>query len=170
MELEPASAADLTELHRLVESAYRGDSARAGWSHEADLIGGVRTDEDELQAMLASPTQHLLVARADRAMVGCVALTQKDDTLVYLGMFTIAPERQASGLGKGLLAAAEDHARQLGATRMEMQVIRQREELIAWYERRGYRRTGELRPFPYDEPRYTPLRPDLEFVVLDKAL
>jgi len=171
MRLDVATAADLPEVHRLVEAAYRGDSARAGWTHEADLVGGVRTDTDELQVMLDSPTQHLLVGREDNSIAGCVALTDKDDGLVYLGMFTVATSRQAGGLGRRLLVAAEGHAReQHGAERIEMQVIRQREELIAWYERRGYRRTGEARPFPYDEPRYTPLRPDLEFVVLEKRL
>ena len=170
MELEPATAADLPALHRMVETAYRGDSARAGWTHEADLVGGVRTDRDELEAMLASPSQHLLLARHLGDIIGCVALTRKGSGTVYLGMFTVATDRQAGGTGKRLLAAAEDHARQLGAVRIEMQVIRQRDELIAWYERRGYNRTGEFRPFPYDEPRYTPLRDDLEFVVMQKAL
>jgi GNAT superfamily N-acetyltransferase len=170
MELEPAAEADLPELHALVERAYRGDRARAGWTHEADLVGGVRTDRAELAAMLASPDQHLLLARVDGAIAACVALTAKGSGLFYLGMFTVAPERQGGGLGKQLLAAAEDHARHIGAARIEMQVIRQRPELIAWYDRRGYRRNGELRPFPYDEPRCTPLRDDLEFVVMDKAL
>ena len=171
MRLDAAAPADLAQVHRLVDAAYRGDSARAGWTHEADLVGGVRTDLDELQALLGSPTQHLLVGREDGTVVGCVALTDKGGGLAYLGMFTVATIRQAAGLGRRLLAAAEDHARhQLGAERIEMQVIRQRAELIAWYERRGYRRTGEARPFPYDEPRYTPLRPDLEFAVLEKTL
>ena len=171
MRLEAATPADLPQVHRLVEAAYRGDSARAGWTHEADLVGGVRTDLAELHALLASPTQHLLVGREDGAIVGCVALTDKGGGLAYLGMFTVATTRQAGGLGRRLLAAAEDHARhRLGATRIEMQVIRQRTELIGWYERRGYGRTGETRPFPYDEPRYQPLRPDLEFAVLEKSL
>jgi ribosomal protein S18 acetylase RimI-like enzyme len=170
MELEPATAADLPELHAMVEAAYRGDSARAGWTHEADLVGGVRTDREELAAMLVDPTQHLLVAREGEHMVGCVALTEKGGGLFYLGMFTVATDRQGGGLGKRLLTAAEDHARRVHATCIEMQVIRQRTELIAWYERRGYRPTGEARPFPYDEPRYTPLRDDLEFVVMQKRL
>ena len=120
--------------------------------------------------MLVSPAQHLLIAREDGRILACVALTDRGAGLFYLGMFTVAPERQAGGLGRRLLSAAEDHARRLGADRMEMQVIRQRPELIAWYERRDYRRTGESRPFPYAEPRYTPLRDDLAFVVLEKAL
>lgn len=171
MTLEPATAADLSALERLVESAYRGNSARAGWSHEADLVGGRRTDVDELAAMLTSPDQHILLLRAGRELRACVAVADKGQGLAYLGMLTVDPAQQAGGIGRMVLGGAEEFARQeLGATRMEMQVIAQRPELIAWYERRGYARTGETRPFPFGEPRYLPQRDDLEFVVLDKAL
>ncbi|WP_114227573.1 MULTISPECIES: GNAT family N-acetyltransferase [Sphingomonas] len=171
MRLEPATAADLPALERLVESAYRGDSARAGWSHEADLVGGRRTDAAELAAMLANPAQHILLRREGDALGACVAVTDKGEGLAYLGMLTVDPTAQASGTGRDVLAGAEAFARDtLGATRMEMQVIAQRPELIAWYERRGYRPTGETRPFPYDEQRYTPKRADLAFVVLEKTL
>ena len=171
MTLEEAGPSDLPAIERLVEGAYRGDSARAGWSHEADLVGGRRTDADELAGMLANPRQHLLLFRHGDALRACVALTDKGDGLAYLGMLTVDPASQASGLGRKVLAAAEAFARdRLGGTRMEMQVIAQRSELIAWYERRGYARTGETRPFPYDEQRYTPKRDDLAFVVLAKGL
>jgi len=169
--LEEAGAADLPALEALVERAYRGDSARAGWSHEADLVGGRRTDAAELGAMLANPRQHILLLRDSDALRACVALTEKGDALTYLGMLTVEPSRQAGGTGRAVLAGAEEFARErLGATAMEMQVIAQRPELIAWYERRGYVRTGETRPFPYDEQRYVPRRDDLAFVVLAKPL
>lgn len=171
MRLEEATAADLPALERLVEGAYRGDSARAGWSHEADLVGGRRTDADELGAMLASPAQHILLLRGGDALSACAALTDKGDGLVYLGMLTVEPAQQAGGTGRAVLAGAEDFARdRLGARTMEMQVIAQRPELIAWYERRGYAPTGETRPFPYDEARYAPQRDDLAFIVLEKRL
>lgn len=171
MHLEPASPADLTALHALVESAYRGDSARAGWTHEADLLGGQRTDLTGLAAMLADPAQHLLVLRDGDTLRGCVALAEKGEGTTYLGMLTVDPASQAAGLGRLLLAAAEDHAAaDLGANRMELTVIAQRRELIAWYERRGYGLTGEQRPFPTD-PRFgLPKRADLAFVVLAKTL
>jgi len=170
MRLEVATAADLAAVERLVEGAYRGDSARAGWSHEADLVGGRRTDADELREIVADPKRQLLILRDDPELKACVGLTDKGDGLAYLGMLTVDPAKQAGGLGRAVLAAAEAFARvRLGARRMEMQVIAQRDELIAWYERRGYARTGETRPFPYDEQRYSPKRDDLAFVVLAKS-
>jgi len=172
MHLETATPADLPALHALIESAYRGDSARRGWSHEADLLDGQRTDLDELHDILADPARHLLVLRNGDRLAACVALTDKGQGLAYLGLLTVDPARQAGGVGRLMLAAAEDHAvARLGATRIEMTVIAQREELIAWYTRRGYLPTGERRPFPAHDPRAgLPKRDDLEFVVLEKRL
>ena len=172
MHLELATPDDLSALHALIESAYRGDSARAGWSHEADLLDGQRTDLEELGAMIADPARRLLLFRDGESLWACVALTDKGDGLVYLGLLTVEPGRQRSGLGKMMLAAAEDHgARELGARRIEMTVIIQRDELIAWYQRRGYTMTGERRPFPLTDPRFgKPRRDDLEFVVVEKSL
>lgn len=166
-----ATPADLPALHALVERAYRGDSAKAGWTHEADLLGGQRTDLAALTEMLADPDQHLLVALDADALTGCVAVTRKTDGRGYLGLLTVDPTLQAAGLGKQLIAAAEDAARAFGADAMEMTVIASRDELIAYYERRGYALTGERRPFPLDDPRFgLPKTRDLEFVVLERAL
>ena len=172
MHLEPATTADLPALHALIESAYRGETARRGWSHEADLLGGQRTDLAALEAMLADPAQHLLVLRDNEELRACVAVTDKGDGLAYVGMLTVDPVRQSAGLGRVILAAAEDHAgAHFAAKRIEMTVIGQRGELIAWYERRGYARTGEQRPFPAHDPRFgLPQRDDLYFVVLEKTL
>jgi N-acetylglutamate synthase-like GNAT family acetyltransferase len=171
MHLEPATSDDLPALHALIESAYRGTSARLGWSHEADLLEGQRTDLTALQAMLDDPAQHLLVFRDNELLRACVALTDKGKALAYLGMLTVDPKQQASGIGRLLLAAAQEHAAGFGAKRVEMTVIAQREELIAWYERRGYACTGERRPFPHGDPRFgLPRRDDLEFVVLERLL
>ena len=171
MHLESACPDDLPTLHALVESAYRGASARRGWSHEADLLEGQRTDMAALTAMLDDPAQHLLVFRDNDRLRACVALTDKGAGLAYLGMLTVDPHQQAAGLGRLILAAAEDHAAAFGAGRVEMTVIAQRAELIAWYQRRGYALTGEQRPFPHGDPRFgLPRRDDLVFVVLDKAL
>jgi len=172
MELEPARLEDLTALHALIERAYRGDSARRGWTHEADLLGGQRTDLDALREMHDDPAQRLLLWRDHGVPAACVALTDKGDGLAYLGMVTVDPERQGGGTGRALLDAAERWAAdRLGTHRVEMTVIRQRAELIAWYERRGYHLTGEGRPFPYGDERFgKPNRDDLEFVVLEKTL
>ncbi len=172
MHLEPATPDDVPALHALIESAYRGDSARVGWSHEADLLDGQRTDLEELGAMVADPARRLLLFRDGESLRACVALTDKSGGLAYLGLLTVEPGRQGSGLGRMMLAAAEDHAaRELGARRIEMTVIVQRDELIAWYQRRGYAPTGERRPFPLTDPKFgKPKRDDLEFVVLEKRL
>lgn len=170
--IRTATAADLPRLHDLVESAYRGDSARLGWTHEADLLDGQRTDAAALAAILADPRQRILVAVDQGAITGCVQISDKGDGIAYLGMLSVEPGRQAAGLGKLLIAAAEHDAQALfGARRIEMTVIRQRAELIAYYERRGYARTGEERPFPLDDPRFgLPRTRDLAFVVLARNL
>ena len=159
-------------LRALIESAYRGDSAKRGWTHEADLLGGQRTDEAALEDVLAHEDAILLVAERDGALIGCVQGTRVSDTHAYLGLLTVDPELQASGLGRKLITAIEEAVReQFGVTHMEMTVIKQRAELIAYYERRGYRQTGEMRPFPLDDERFgLPKTRELEFVVLEKAL
>lgn len=166
MDIRPATAADLPALHPVIERAYRGDAARTGWTFESDLLSGPRTDLATLSAILASPTDRLLVALGeDAAPIGCVQITDKGVGIAYLGLLCIDPARQAGGLGRSLVAAAEDHAARLfAATCMEMTVIDSRTELIAWYQRRGYALTGETRPFPI------PLDPPLAMVVLAKAL
>lgn len=163
--IEAAQPADADALKLLIESAYRGDSARQGWNHEADILDDERISLAEVEAMLADPAVGLLVARDDDGrLTGCVAVTRKDDTLGYLGTFCVDPQLQSAGLGRRLLDAAEDEARSSGLDAIEMTVITQRELLITWYERRGYRRTGETRPFPV-------LRdPPLRFAVLEKPL
>ena len=169
--LELATTADIPALHALIARAYRGDSARLGWTHEADLLGGQRTEPALLDAMLADPSQHMLVHRGEVGLDACIAVTRRTADLVYLGMVTVDPKLQGRGMGKAVLAAAERFAGgDIGASRAEMTVIAQRHELVAWYERRGYRLTGERRPFPED-PRFgRPKRNDLEFVVLEKRL
>ena len=167
----PAAPDDVPALHRLVESAYRGDSAKAGWTHEADLLGGQRTDEAELLDILADASRVILLAEVEGVLIGCVQVADQGDGLAYLGLLTVDPTRQAGGLGRLLIEAAEAEARsRFAATRMEMTVIRQRSELIAWYERRGYALTGETRPFPLDETTFGLSDRDLTFVVMEKAL
>lgn len=160
-----AHAQDLPALCALVESAYRGDSARGGWTHEADLLEGTRTSQDELAQVLGDPASRLIVAERDGALIGTVTITQRSDETAYLGMLCVDPALQAGGMGRALMAEAEDRARRdFAAKTMEMTVIAPRRELIAYYERRGYAQTGETRPFPV--PDYS----HLSMVVLAKAL
>ncbi|KAF0184428.1 MAG: GCN5-like N-acetyltransferase [Alphaproteobacteria bacterium] len=167
-----AEIADVPALHALVESAYRGESAKAGWTHEADLLGGQRTDEAALRAIIVDAAQSVCIAAEEDDIHGCVLVSDKGAGRAYLGMLTVRPDVQAGGLGRALLAQAERHAREaLGATVMEMTVIRQRRELIDWYLRRGYVDTGRQEPFPLDDERFgLPKTRDLVFVVLAKRL
>ena len=168
----PATMADLTDLHRLVEHAYRGEEARKGWSHEADLLGGQRTDVEALTEVIVDSSRVVLLAHRNDVLTGCVMLARQDDGSAYLGMLSVEPGLQAGGLGRRLLEVAETEARtRFAADRVEMTVIRQRPELIAWYERRGYALTGATADFPMDDERFgQPKRRDLQFVVLSKTL
>ncbi|WP_288414199.1 GNAT family N-acetyltransferase [uncultured Sphingomonas sp.] len=169
--IRPATPADIPALHMLVESAFRGDRARGGWTHEADLLGGQRTDPAALAEAIADPDHAILIAFDGDVAIGCVEVKRAGSGRSALGLLSVRPDRQAEGLGRRLVAAAEDHARaHHGATRMEMTVIATRAELIAWYERQGYCRTGETRPFPMDDPRFGLPRVPLSFIVLDRSI
>ncbi|WP_019875414.1 GNAT family N-acetyltransferase [Sporichthya polymorpha] len=166
-----ATAADVPGLQRLIHSAYRGEDSRAGWTHEADLLDGNRIDEDMLRAELADPGTTLFLTEDDAGPLGCCVVTDRGDGTAYFGTFAVRPTAQGAGLGDALLRHAESHARGLGATRMELTVVAQRSDLIAWYARRGYTPTGETRPFPYGDERFgLPRRDDLAFAVLVKSL
>ncbi|WP_407554210.1 GNAT family N-acetyltransferase [Streptomyces sp. Pv4-95] len=166
-----ATDADIPELVGLIESAYRGDTSRAGWTTEADLLEGQRTDPDGVAAVVRNETGLLLIAERDGELIACCQLEHRGEH-AYFGMFAVRPALQGGGLGKVIIAEAERTVQATwGAREMHMTVIRQREELIAWYERRGYRRTGRLTPFPYGDERFgIPQRDDLEFELLVKPL
>lgn len=169
--IHAATPADIPALHALVESAFRGDSARGGWTHEADLLDGQRTDPAALAEVVVDPDRTILIAQADGVAIGCVQVGRVAPGRSALGLLAVRPDRQASGLGRALVAAAESLARTgHDSDRMEMTVIAMRGELIAWYERQGYVRTGEIRPFPMEDPRFGLPRVPLSFVVLERAL
>lgn len=166
-----AEAADVPAIVALVESAYRGDSSRVGWTTEADLLGGQRTDTDLVHATIRADDRLVLLAVDEGALVGCCELQRRPDA-AYFGMFAVVPTLQGSGVGKLVLAEAERRVVEMwDAKRLEMTVLAQREELLAWYERRGYRRTGATVAFPYGDARYgLPRRDDLVLLVLEKDL
>ncbi|MFG3001158.1 GNAT family N-acetyltransferase [Streptomyces sp. NPDC048340] len=166
-----AVEADVPQLVELVESAYRGDASRGGWTTEADYLEGQRTDEDGVRRVIETPDGTLLVVERGGELVACCQLEHRGDH-VYFGMFAVRPGLQGAGLGKEILAEAERRAReQWDAKEMRMTVVNVREELIAYYVRRGYRRTGEMSPFPYGDERFgIPLREDLAFELLVKSL
>ncbi|WP_063733239.1 GNAT family N-acetyltransferase [Streptomyces sp. RTd22] len=166
-----ATEADVEALVALIESAYRGDASRAGWTTEADILGGQRTDPEGVTAVVRGADGRMMIVERDGELIACCQLERRGEH-AYFGMFAVRPGLQGGGLGKTVLAEAERFAVAEWAVReMHMTVITAREELIAWYERRGYARTGRMAPFPYGDERFgVPRRPDLEFELLVKPL
>lgn len=166
-----ATSADVAAIVALVESAYRGNASRAGWTTEADLLDGQRTDRAGVLGLIEGTRSRILLAHDEGELVGSVLLEDEGDK-AYIGMFAVRPGLQSRGLGSALLGEAERVAREeLHRDVARMTVIAQRSELIAWYERRGYAQTGEREEFPYGNERFgKPRRNDLYFVVLEKRL
>lgn len=162
---------DVAAVVALVESAYRGDASRAGWTTEADLLGGRRTDATDVRACLDRAHSQILVADDGGRLLACAHVCVEDGA-GYFGMFAVTPGLQRGGLGSAILAAAEQLVGESwGLPVMRMTVIDVRDELIAYYQRRGYARTGVHKPFPYGDLRFgEPKRDDLRFEVLEKAL
>jgi GNAT superfamily N-acetyltransferase len=167
--ITPATAADIPDLVSFVNGVYRGEASRQGWTTEAHLLDGPRIDAGSLQDMLDAEGAVLLMGRNEAGeLVGSVYL-QKQGAVMYLGMLSVDATRQGAGLGKYLLRAADTYAREQGCSKMKITVISVRTELLAWYERHGYQRTGETVPFP-DNPKFGVPRQPLELLVLEKAL
>jgi ribosomal protein S18 acetylase RimI-like enzyme len=163
-----ATAADVPALAALINQAYRSEAGQAGWTAEGHLLAGPRIDEATLLELLAAPAAVLLVAELRQQLTGCVYL-ENHGNYFYLSLLTVAPAAQAHGLGRQLLAQAEAHARQAGCATIKMSVLAQRAELLAWYERRGYCRTGASEPFPATT-RFGQPRQELTLLTLEKAV
>lgn len=166
-----ATVDDIPALVALVTSAYRGDASRDGWTTEADLLDGDRIDSDVLRADIERRRSRVLLAERDGALLACAHVAEIDGH-GYFGMFAVRPDLQGAGIGHIVLAECERIVRdELCVPTLRMTVIDVRDELIGWYERRGYRRTGEFKPFPYGDERFgIPKRYDLRFEVLEKIL
>ena len=164
-----ATATDIKQLNTLINSAYRGESSKKGWTTEANLLEGLRTTEQELEEILINPKNTILKFAENKVIIGCVLLIEKEDQL-YLGMLTVSPELQNSGIGKQLLLHAETLALAKGLSKIVMTVISVRDELILWYNRHGYKDTGEREPFPDSDVHISISTVPLEFIVLEKVL
>ena len=166
-----ATLEDIPAIVTLVESAYRGDASRAGWTTEAGFLEGQRIDAAGVLDNLHKPASVILLAEAETGLLACCHLERFGEAC-YFGMFAVSPTLQGAGIGKRLLHQAETYAREAwSCQRMEMTVIDIRSELIDFYLRRGYRRTGIFKPFPYGDERFgIPLRDDLRFEILDKPI
>lgn len=169
--LRTAGPADTAPLIELIRSAYRGEASREGWTSEADLVSGDRISCEHVRAMISKPGSMMLVVDDGNGVVACCQLQDCGQGLAYFGTFAVAPSAQGAGLGRRLITEAERQAaRVFGSARLEMTVLAQQELLIAWYERLGFRRTGEIRPFPADQRYARPLQDGLYFAVLAKNL
>lgn len=169
MPITKATFTDIPELNILINSAYRGEESKKGWTTETDLIGGIRIDEDMLGEYFSNEAITILKYTDDNSRItGSVYLEVKGDKL-YLGMFSVSPALQGKGVGRALLEEAELIARQLNCHTITMTVIRSRTELISWYERRGYAFTGEIQPF-HDHGRFGEPKQHIELIVLEKKV
>ena len=171
LQFRRATHADIDALVALIESACRGDTSKQGWTTEADMLGGRRTGPDDVQACIDRARSVILIAERDAQLLACAHVADEDGA-GYFGMFSVNPALQGGGIGKQVIAEAERVVREEWALpAMRMAVIDIRDELIAFYERRGYHRTGIKKPFPYGDERFgLPKRDDLRFEVLEKAL
>lgn len=167
--IDPASEKDIPALNILINSAYRGEGSKQGWTTEADLLGGIRTDGAALKELMQQPNAVILKYEEENKILGCVYLKQEDNK-IYLGMLTVAPQLQNKGIGKILLAASEDEARKRNCIAIFMSVISIRTELINWYKKHGYYNTGKTKPFPKDDPRFGIPKQPLEFIILEKDM
>ncbi|MBL7739453.1 MAG: GNAT family N-acetyltransferase [Chitinophagaceae bacterium] len=171
MPVHKATITDIPALVALLNSAYRGDASKEGWTTEADLIKGeLRTDEPTLHKLMHEPGAIFLkYTNEQNEITGCVFLQKKENGKLYLGMLSVSPRIQAKGIGRQLMTAAIDHAQKEKCISIFMRVISVRHELVAWYERQGYLKTGETEPFPADDRFGIPVQP-LEFVIMEKNL
>lgn len=169
MPITKASVIDVPELNILVNSAYRGEESKKGWTSEADMLDGLRIDEATLKTYFNDEAITILKHTDDNGQItGCVYLEVKEQKL-YVGMFSVSPVLQGKGVGRALLEAAEVLAKQLNCHTLTMTVIRTRAELISWYERRGYAFTGEIQPF-HAHGRFGSPKQLIELIVMEKAI
>jgi ribosomal protein S18 acetylase RimI-like enzyme len=167
--IETATINDVESLNRLINSAYRGESSKKGWTTEEHLLGGIRTKEEDLVTTILKPDTTILKYTENQEIIGCVMLVKKTDKL-YLGMLTVSPDLQGGGIGKKLLKAADNFAKENDYSKIGMTVISVRTELINWYKRHGYVDTGEKEPFPMNDPNFGLPKQHLEFIVMEKNI
>ena len=161
---------DVTALNALINSAYRGESSKKGWTTEADILGGQRTDEEDLKDIISKQDcQILKYTNNVGEIIGCVRL-EKHGNKMYLGMLTVSPVLQGGGIGKQMMKASEKLAKKENCSTVYMQVIKGRDELIEWYERQGYSDTGERKPFPMSNPRFGIPKKEVGFILMEKVL
>lgn len=169
MKFLTAQIQNATDIAQLVNGAYRGDTSRLGWTTEADILDGLRTSAEEVKQLITTENTLILLCFDGAELIGSVCL-ERDLHTAHIGMFVVKPTLQNSGIGKALLAAAEQMAQEKWAvTTFQMHVISIRHALIAFYERRGYQRTGELSDFPINPAVWKPKLANLQLITLEKS-
>jgi ribosomal protein S18 acetylase RimI-like enzyme len=172
IEFTQADESHIDDLVALVNGAYRGEDAKKGWTTEADLLDGQRIDENGMLDLIEKEDSVILIAEDDDTgdLLGCVHL-EKQGVECYLGMLTVDPSQQGQGIGKMLIEESEALASFWDCTKLTMTVINRRPELLAWYQKMGFKNTGKTKPFPYGDERFgIPKVKDLEFVVLERKV
>jgi len=185
--IQLATDADVPALSKLINLCYRGgeagtESELQGWTSEVGLVSGLRIQTNDLLTFIHRPDVHFFCIKNHAAIIACFSLTLKStqalssiapdtQSICEFGSFAVHPSYQAQGLGKQLLSLAEAFARnQFHCTLMQMQVLSPREDLIAYYQRRGYQLTSAHAPFPKHLPVGTPIQDDLNLVMMEKDL
>ncbi len=165
-----ATIADVAELNILINSAYRGESSKIGWTTEADLLDGIRIDEDRLKDFIQKKDSIFLkFIDAENKIIGCVHL-EKHGYKLFLGLLTVSPELQTRGIGKEMMKEAEVRAKAVNCSAVYMSVITDRKELLNWYIKQGYKNTGVKKPFPSHDKRLGIPKKPLEFILLEKSI
>jgi GNAT superfamily N-acetyltransferase len=169
MSITKATLVDVPELNILINSAYRGESSKKGWTTEANLLDGLRIDEETLNKYFGDPNIIILKNTDETGQItGSVYLEVRRPKL-YVGMFSVSPLLQGKGIGRDLLLAAETYAKQLNCHTLTMTVISVRHELVSWYERRGFKATGEIQPF-HEGTKFGVPKQHIELIVLEKEV
>ncbi len=170
MKIAKATISDVQEINKLVNSAYRGESSKIGWTTEADLLDGIRVDEERLKEFIQKKDSMLLKYLDDEnKIIGCVHL-EKHGYKLYLGMLTVQPELQNRGLGKEMMKEAESQAKAVNCSAVYMSVLTDRRILMEWYIKHGYKNTGVKKPFPSHDKRFGIPKKPLEFILLEKSI
>ena len=166
-----ATPDDVPAMLKIINGAYRGVPGTKAWTSEGHLVGGLRVDHERLLHYLSEKDSWFTLMLLDEKIVGSVYLTRESSDVLYFGMFAVDPKLQAQSLGKTFLAHIEEQARYKMFKRIRITVVHPRRELIAYYERRGFVKTGITEPFPFNNDQEgRPLVENLQMVEMVKTL
>ncbi|HXH75000.1 MAG TPA: GNAT family N-acetyltransferase [Bacteriovoracaceae bacterium] len=145
-----AIPADAVEISNLLNSAYRGEGSKVGWTTEADLVSGERTDAVKIESLIKEAGSHfiLCIDIESKYIIGCVHVKQENSETAYFGMLAVRPNLQANGIGKALIRQVQEFAISKDHKQIRITVINLRDEILAFYNRLGFMFTGREEVFP----------------------